>query len=458
MQYKPHTYQQQATRFILEHPRAAIFLGMGLGKTIITLTALNQLLYNTYQINRVLIIAPKRVAQHTWPQEIKKWQHLQHLRYRILAAAKPAREKALQDLNQAEIFIINVENLAWLCKHLQQTKTSWPFDCVVIDELSLFKSPSSARTKALLRLHQAATHIIGLTGTPAPNSLIDLWAPFRIIDGGQRLGTHVTHYRAKYFYPAVQNGHVVYKWGLKKGADELIYDAISDITLSMKTRDYLTLPPVTRVYTQVVLDGKSRKIYQQLCKDLVVELEAAGKAVDASNAAVLSQRLQQLASGAVYTDPETKAYTEVHTAKLDALEDLLLSANGEPLLVAYWFSHEKTRILARFADAREIKTPQDIADWNAGKIPLALIHPAAAGHGLNLQAGGHLLVWFSLPWSLELYEQTCARLDRQGQTQPVTITHLIAAGTVEERVQQVLQEKSVTQQALIDAVKGELKK
>lgn len=456
MKYKPHPYQHQATRFIIDHPRCAIFLGMGLGKTIITLTALAELTHNRFETTKTLIIAPKRVAQHTWPQELQKWDHLQTLRHQVLVGTPTQRRKALAA--DAEIYITNLENVCWLVEELDRQKQPWPFDTIVLDELSAFKNHQAKRFKALKNAGLAATRIIGLTGTPAPNSLMDIWAPFRIIDGGTRLGPNITYYRNQYFYPAKTNGHIVYQYALKTGAEAAIYDAIADVTLSMKTRDYLQLPPVTYSNHPVTLSQSAQKAYQSLKKDLMLEI-GPDHTIDAVNAASLMQKLQQLASGAIYTgEPGQDEYLTIHSDKLDALAEVVEQAAGNTILCAYWFKHERDRILQQYPHARDIRTPKDIADWNAGKIQLALIHPASAGHGLNLQTGGHLMVWFTTPWSLELYEQACARLDRQGQTEPVSIIHLVTEGTVDEVVQQALHAKSVGQQALIDAVKRELKK
>lgn len=447
MRYQPHNYQQTATRFIVEHPEAAILLGMGLGKTIITLTAVWELLLDYFTVSRVLVIAPLRVARDTWPAEASKWDHLNGLSVAVAVGSKADRLAALS--KSAMVTVINRENVPWLVAHYGD---AWPFDMVIIDELSSFKNHRAKRFTSLVKTRPHVTRWVGLTGTPASNGLMDLWAEFRLLDGGARLGRFITRYRDRWFTPDKRNGMQVFTYKPREGAEDEIYDAISDMTLSMRTTDHLQLPGLTVTTQAVNLGTRERKVYDRLKADMVIELE--GQTVDASNAAALSGKLLQLASGAVYD--EHGQVVEVHSAKLDALEDLIEAANGQPLLVAYWYRHDLERIRARFPHARELKTSTDIATWNNGEIPLALIHPASAGHGLNLQAGGHLLVWFSLTWSLELYQQTNARLHRQGQREPVTITHLATIGTLDEKVLAALDAKDTTQAALIDAVTTEL--
>lgn len=448
MHYTPHQYQAFTTNYIETHPQAAIILGMGMGKTIITLTAINNLIYDHFTVHKALIIAPLRVARDTWPQEINKWDHLTSLRTAVMVGDKHTRDQALN--TDADIYITNRENIPWLVDHVGH---DWPFDMVVIDELSSFKSHQAKRFKALRKMRPHINRIIGLTGTPAPNSLMDLWAQFALIDGGDRLGKFITRYRNQYFLPDKRNGAQIYTYKPRPGAEQEIYDAISDITVSMRTTDYLDLPEVTYTNHPVTLSAPERAAYDRLKKDMVIQL--GDDTIDAANAAALSGKLQQLASGAIYIDDEHNTAT-VHARKLDALEDLIEQANGATVLVAYWFKHEARRILGRFPQARALATSQDFADWNAGKIPVGLIHPASAGHGLNLQAGGHILVWMTTPWSLELYEQTNARLHRQGQTEPVSIIHLVAADTIDARVGAALSGKSVTQDALVEAVAAEL--
>lgn len=447
MRYQPHNYQQTATRFIVEHPEAAILLGMGLGKTIITLTAVWELLLDYFTVSRVLVIAPLRVARDTWPAEASKWDHLNGLSVAVAVGSKADRLAALAQ--SAMVTVINRENVPWLVAHYGD---AWPFDMVIIDELSSFKNHRAKRFTSLVKTRPYVKRWVGLTGTPASNGLMDLWAEFRLLDGGARLGRFITRYRDRWFTPDKRNGMQVFTYKPREGAEDEIYDAISDMTLSMRTTDHLQLPGLTVTTQAVNLGTRERKVYERLKADMVIDLD--DQTVDASNAAALSGKLLQIASGAVYD--EHGQVVEVHSAKLDALEDLIEAANGQPLLVAYWYRHDLERINARFPDARELKTSADITAWNSGDITLGLIHPASAGHGLNLQAGGHLLVWFSLTWSLELYQQTNARLHRQGQSEPVTITHLATTGTLDEAVLAALDAKDTTQAALIDAVTTEL--
>ena len=447
MHYQPHNYQRPATQFIIDHHEAAIFLGMGLGKSVITLTAIWQLMLDYFTIHRVLVIAPLRVARDTWPAEIAKWDHLDGLTVAVAVGTKQDRLNALAA--SAMVTIINRENIPWL---ISQLGGSWPFDMVVIDELSSFKNHRAKRFTALVKMRPHVKRWVGLTGTPTSNGLMDVWAQFRLLDGGERLGRFITRYRDRWFVPDKRNGMQVFTYKPRAGAEDEIYGAIGDMTLSMRTTDHLQLPELTVTTTLVTLEPKERKIYEQLKADLVLDLD--GATIDAANAAALSGKLLQLASGAIYTGDGQ--WAPVHDRKLDALEDLYEAANGSPLLVAYWFTHDRKRITARFPQARELKTSADIEAWNRGEIALGLIHPASAGHGLNLQAGGHLLVWFSLTWSLELYQQTNARLYRQGQSEPVTITNLVAEGTLDETVLKALDAKDATQAALIDAVAAEI--
>lgn len=447
MEFKPHDYQQHTTQFIEDHPQAAIFLSMGMGKTVSTLTAINNLIYREFAVQKALVIAPLRVARDTWPEEIHKWDHLKGLRCSVIIGAKDQRARAVA--TDADVYVVNRENVAWLVDHCWP---HWPFDMVIIDELSSFKNHQSVRFKKLKKALPKIDRIIGLTGTPAPNSLMDIWAPFRLIDGGHRLGKFIGKYREAYFVPDKRNGPQVYSWKLRPGAEDDIYDKIGDITLSMKTADYLTLPECTYATNRVTLDAGEQQLYRQFVRDMVIELD--GETIDAANAATLSGKLQQLASGAIHQDD---GYTTIHTKKLDALEDIVEAANGQTVLVAYWFTHDADRILNRLPQAVKLNTADDFHAWNAGTVPLGLIHPASAGHGLNLQSGGHILVWFTTPWSLELYEQANARLHRQGQAEPVTITHIVTAGTVDEQILTALSKKAITQQALISAVSAVLK-
>ena len=449
MDFTPHPYQKFAIDFIVSHPSVAVFLGLGMGKTVITLTAINQLIYDHFDVNKALIIAPLRVARDTWPEELKKWDHLKDLRVSVMIGSQTTRQQALR--TDADIYIINRENLPWLA---DQTTKHWPFDMVVIDELSSFKNHKAQRFKALVKKLPHITRIVGLTGTPAPNSLMDLWAQFRLLDGGQRLGRFITHYRSQYFDPDKRNGMQIFSYKLKPGAETAIYHQISDITISMKTTDHLHLPPVTYTNHQVTLTKQEQSRYDTLKRDLVLTLD--DHAIDVVSAAALSGKLLQMTSGALYDGENTHTYTEVGTSKINTLEDILEATGGHNILVCYWFKHELDRIQKHFPQAKKLDTTQDFQNWNQGKIPLGLIHPASAGHGLNLQTGGHILVWFTTPWSLELYEQANARLNRQGQTHPVSIIHLVAKNTIDEQVTKALAEKSTTQQGLINAVKAEL--
>lgn len=446
MKYTPHNYQKYAIDFIISHSVSAILLEMGLGKSVITLTAINELMLNYFDVGRVLVIAPFRVAKATWSSEIKKWDHLKYLTYSIVTGNPKERIKALN--SPAHIYIINRENVDWLI-----TKSNFPFnfDMVIIDELSSFKSYQAKRFRTLLKVRPKVKRIVGLTGTPSSNGLMDLWAEFRILDMGERLGRYITHYRQNFFTPDKRNQQMIFSYKPRDGAERAIYNLISDITISMKSKDFLKMPKCVMNEVKVSLSDKEQKIYDLLKEDMVLSLK--GKEIDAINAASLSNKLLQMASGAVYG--EEKESIIIHDRKLDALEDLIEGANGNPVLIAYWFKHDLTRIKKRF-DVREIKTTKDITDWNEGKIPIALIHPASAGHGLNLQDGGSTLIWFSLTWSLELYQQTNARLNRQGQKNTVVIHHIITKGTIDENVMKALNKKTKVQDELIDAVKANL--
>lgn len=445
MKFLPHDYQKYAIEYIKSHPITALFLDMGLGKTVTTLTAIRDLMYDTFKVRRVLVVAPLRVARDTWPEEIRKWDHLKDLTYSVVVGIVAERRRALQ--KEADIYIVNRENLAWLYQN-----SRLDFDMVVLDELSSFKNAKSKRFKAMKAMRPEVKRIVGLTGTPSGNGLMDLWAEFRLLDMGERLGQYISQYRSLYFKPDKRNGMVVFSYKPLPGAEEVIYHQIADITVSMKANDYLEMPELVSVAKEVTLSEKEKKRYDELKKSLVLELP--GGEVTAANAASLTMKLSQMANGAIYTDD--KNVVGIHNRKLDALEDLVESANGRPVLVAYWFKHDKDRIQKRM-EARELKEPQDFADWNAGKISVALIHPASAGHGLNLQQGGSILIWFGLTWSLELYQQTNARLWRQGQqSRTVIIQHIVAKGTIDERILKVLEHKDGTQAALIDAVKADL--
>ena len=447
MKYSPHDYQKYVTDFILNHPVAAVFLDMGLGKTAITLSAIFDLCLDSFEVRKVLVIAPLRVARDTWPDEIRKWDHLRSLTYSVAVGTETERKAAL--LQRVSVYLINRENVQWL---IEESGLPFDYDMVVIDELSSFKSYQAKRFRSLLKVRPTVKRIVGLTGTPSSNGLMDLWAEFRILDLGKRLGRFITHYRNSYFVPDKRNGQVVFSYKPREGAEEEIYAAISDITISMKAVDHLKMPECVMNAVKVILSEKERKTYDTMKADLVVSL--GDEEIDAGNAAALANKLSQMANGAVYG--EDKRVFPIHDRKLDALEDLIEAANGKPVLVAYWFKHDLERIQKRFK-VREIQTSHDITDWNNGRIPVAVIHPASAGHGLNLQAGGSTLIWFGLTWSLELYQQTNARLWRQGQkSETVVIHHIIAENTIDERIMNALRKKDKTQSALIDAVKANL--
>ena len=447
MKYVPHDYQTYATKFIEEHPVAAVLLDMGLGKSVITLTAIKNLCLDTFEVQKILVIAPLRVARDTWKAELEKWEHLRCIKYSVAVGTEAERKSALQ--NPANLYIINRENVGWL---IEQSGLPFDYDMVVIDELSSFKSHQAKRFRSLMKVRPTVKRMVGLTGTPSSNGLMDLWAEFSLLDMGKRLGRFITHYRDEFFRPDKRNGQVIFSYKPKDGAEEEIYRRISDITISMKSTDFLQMPECVINEVDVSLSDKEMKMYNGLKKDLVLAI--SNKEIDAVNAGALSNKLSQMANGAVYD--EDKNYIEIHDRKLDALEDLIEQSNGKPVLVAYWFKHDLERIKKRFT-VREIKTSKDIADWNNGSIPVAVIHPASAGHGLNIQEGGSTLIWFGLTWSLELYLQTNARLWRQGQkSKTVVIHHIITKGTTDERIMKALRTKETTQEALMDAVKAEI--
>ena len=456
MKFTPHEYQKYCIEYIKTHNVSALFLDMGLGKTIITLTALRDLMLDDVSISKVLVIAPLRVARDTWPAEVEKWDHLSDLDVSVIVGAAKERTAALN--HSAMIYVVNRENVKWLVEYYEKNGLSWDFDCIVIDELSSFKNYQSQRFKWLRKVRPFVKRWIGLTGTPTSNGLMDLWAEIGILDGGERLGRFIGRYRDAYFKPGSMNPStgVVFSYIPRPGAEEQIYDRISDMTISMKALDYLDMPECVYVDHKVEMSEPERRLYDQLKKDLIIPLEDGD--IDAANAASLSNKLLQMSNGAVY-DENGEART-IHSRKLEMLEDLIESANGQPMLIAYWFKHDRERILSHLTAAgyspRDIRESQDIKDWNAGNIPVALIHPAGAGHGLNIQEGGHILIWFGLTWSLELYQQTNARLWRQGQKQTVTIHHIITANTVDEDVLAALASKDVTQEKLIAAVKARL--
>jgi len=447
--YNPHPYQEYATNKIINQDAAGLFLEMGLGKTVATLTAIEQLLYDQFESCKVLVIAPLRVAQTTWPAEARKWDHLNHLRISLVLGTAKQRQAALQAW--ADIYIINRENVEWL---VNEYGRDWPFDMVVIDELSSFKSSKAHRFRALRKVRPMIKRIVGLTGTPAPNGLIDLWPQVYLLDQGEHLGKTVTGYRDRYFEPGRRNRTVIFTWDPKPGAEAAIYKKLEDLCVSMSAEDWLDMPEKIDVEVKVQLPEPARQAYLQLERDLILPFIDGD--VTADTRAILSNKLLQLANGAVYD--EGRKVWGLHEVKLDALEDLVEAANGQPVLVFYAYKHDLDRIQKRLPSARELQTEKDIEDWNTGKAPIMLAHPASAGHGLNLQDGGHIIIWFGLTWSLELYQQANARLHRQGQQQRVIVHHLIAEGTIDEDVMKALAGKDSTQAALMEAIKARIEK
>ena len=452
MKYNPHDYQRYATEYIESHPAEAVFLDMGLGKTSITLTALNNLLFDYFAVHRILVVAPLRVARNTWSDEIEKWEHLHNLTFAIAVGSEKERLEALK--KQADITMINRENLQWL---IEKSGQPFEYDMVVIDELSSFKNHQAKRFKALMKVRPKVKRIVGLTGTPSSNGLIDLFAEFKILDMGMRLGRFIGQYRNTYFKPDKVNGPIVYSYKPLPGAEDAIYEKISDITISMKAADHLKMPELVNTKYMVHLSEKEKKKYEDMKAELVLALPEGE--ITAANAASLSGKLSQMANGAVYADDES--ILPIHDRKLDALEDIIESANGKPILIAYWFKHDLMRIEQRLTEKKipfqKLDSDASMKKWNRGELPVALIHPASAGHGLNLQSGGSTIVWFGITWSLELYQQTVARLYRQGQSSgTVTVIHILTEGTVDEKIMKALADKDSTQSALIDAVKAEL--
>lgn len=454
MKFKPHQYQEYATKRILDTPFIALLLEMGLGKTVSTLTAMDLLLNDYFEAGRVLVIAPLRVADDTWAREIEKWDHLRHLRISKVLGSAAVRRKALKA--EADIYVINRENVEWL---VSEYGSQWPFDTVVIDELSSFKNPQAKRFKALRRVRPMMKRVIGLTGTPAPNSLMDLWAPMYLIDQGERLGKTITGYRDRYFTPGSRSGHVVYEWKAKQEAEERVYEAISDIAVSMKAEDWLELPERIDRTIQIPLNPKAREMYKKLEKELLLPFLDAD--VVANTAAVLSNKLLQMASGAVYD--EEKGVKLIHEAKLDALEDVIEAANGKPVMVFYNFKHSLSRIQERFPQARILRKGkdgnEDIRAWNNDEIPLLLLHPKSAGHGLNLQDSScRTVVWFDQIWSLEEDQQANARVHRQGVRHNIVVIRLVAEGTMDEDAVAALERKAAGQDALMEAVKARIER
>jgi len=448
MRYTPHDYQKYATEWILQKEKCGIFIDMGLGKTVAALTALEKLKYDYFDVGRVLVIAPLRVAENVWDAEIQKWDHLNHLTVSKVLGPEKKRLKALN--TEADLHIINRENVEWLVKLYEK---DWPFDTVIIDELSSFKSNKAKRFRALRKVRPFIKRLIGLTGTPAPNGLIDLWPQLYLLDGGERLGKTITGYRERYFVPDRRSRDVIFSYKPRPGAEETIYNKISDICVSMKSEDYLQLPDRIDNTIDVYMPDQAKKKYDQLERDKLLPLLESD--VEAGTAGVLANKLLQMAGGAVYDEygkPEV-----MHSAKIQALEETIEAANKKPVLVFYNYRHELDRIQKKFG-ARVMDTAVDIDAWNKGEVPVMLAHPASAGHGLNLQAGGNIIIWFGLPWSLELYQQANARLHRQGQTEKVIIHHLVTKDTVDEDVMVVLGNKESGQDALLEAVKARVGK
>jgi SNF2 family DNA or RNA helicase len=445
--YRPHDYQRFAEAFIEENPTAALLLDMGLGKTVITLTAITNLMFDYFDAHKALVVAPLRVARDTWPDEIKKWEHLSGLRFSVAVGTEAERRAAV--LAETDVTIINRENIDWL---VNKSGIPWRWDMLVLDELSSFKSWQSQRFKAVWAVRPKIKRIVGLTGTPSGNGLMDLFAEYKLLDMGSRLGRYITHYRDMYFVPDRRNGMQVFSYKPKPGAEREIYRKISDITISMKSADHLQMPSLIKTATTVHLSEDEQETYDTMKAEMFIDVN--GDEIDAVNAAALCGKLCQMANGAVYNSDGEQIH--IHDRKLDALEDIIEAANGKPILVAYWFKHDLERIQKCFK-AQKLDTAESIRKWNNGEIPVAAIHPASAGHGLNLQSGGNTLVWFGLTWSLELYQQTVARLWRQGQdAKTVVIQHIITADTIDEQILRALQQKDKTQNALIDAVKANL--
>lgn len=453
MEFKPHEYQKYAIDFLETHPQAVLMLDMGLGKTVSTLTAIWDLMYETFDISSALVVAPLRVAKYTWYDEVRKWDHLNELTVSVICGTAAQRKAAVEAA--ADVHIINRENLPWLMENYPGLR----YDMIVYDELSSFKNSQAKRFKAAMYYTLRADRVVGLTGTPASNGYMDLFGEYKVIDKGERLGRFITKYRNDYFSPDKTNGHIVYSYRLRDGAEKAIQERISDITVSMQAKDYLKMPECLYIKNYVEMSDKEAKIYKQMKRDLIIPLEG-DEEITAQSAAALSNKLIQMANGAVYTD-EGGVQT-IHDHKLEALADIVEQQNGKPLLVAYWYKHDLARIKKYLSENAGVEpvcidSETAIRSWNEGKVLVGLIHPASAGHGLNLQSGGSTLCWFGLTWSLELYQQTNARLYRQGQKETTVITHIITKGTMDEAVMQALEQKDTTQNVLIKSVRAEIK-
>ncbi len=451
MKFIPHPYQQYCIAQAIQKPALGLFLDMGLGKTIITLSVINELKYGRFQVRKVLVIAPKKVAEATWQREAAKWDNVKHLRFSTVLGSQAKRIRALN--TPADIYIINRENVVWLVDYY---KNDWPFDMVVCDEFSSFKSHSAKRFKALAAIRGHIDRIIGLTGTPSPNGLDDLWSQVYLLDQGQRLGRYYTHFRERYFEPGKRSREVIYQYDPKDGAEAAILERISDICISMKAADYLQLPKIIYDDIPVVLDAKAKKAYTELERKMILELP--DDVIDVTSAAALSNKLQQLANGAIYNDEHD--WHAIHSCKLEAFMELIEQLNGQHALVFYNFQHDRERLQELLAKSklrvRVFSGAQDEADWNAGKVDILLAHPASTAYGLNLQDGGHHVVWFGLNWSLELYQQANKRLHRQGQEQPVIVHHLICVGTRDEDLADALSRKDKSQEWVLQSLKARI--
>ena len=456
MEFKPHAYQQHCINKIIEIKKLGLFLDMGLGKTITTLTAVKELKYNRFLVRRVLVIAPKKVAEGTWTREAAKWDHTQMLRVSPVLGSQAKRIRALN--TPADLYIINRENVCWLVDYY---RNAWPFDMVVVDESSSFKSHSAKRFKALASVSSRIDRMVELTGTPSPNGLDDLWSQIFLLDGGERLGKRHTQFRERYFQPDKRGADgMVYSYEAKPGTEESILKQISDICISMKAEDYLQLPDVTYHEIPVELDSKSLKAYNELEREMVLQLPEDDETISVTSAAALSNKLLQLANGALYD--EDRQVHEVHNCKIEAFLELIESLQGKPALVFYNYQHDRARILKALEKSglavRELKTTQDEDDWNAGKIQVLLTHPASSAYGLNLQQGGNHVVWFGLTWNYELYTQANKRLHRQGQKEKVIIHHLVCSGTRDTDVMQALQRKDDVQSWVMESLKARIRK
>ena len=449
MKFEAKYYQQYCIDKIIEQPELGLLLDMGMGKTAITLTAVERLVYDYFSVRKVLVIAPLKPAIETWPTEVEKWDHLKHITTSLVLGDKESRLKALE--KDAELYIVNRENVQWLVNHY---KKKWPFDMVVIDELSSFKSSKAQRFKALKKVRPYIKRIVGLTGTPSPNGLLDLWPQMYLLDAGEALGKTLTSYREKWFVPDKRNATTIFSWKPKEGAEEEIYKKLESLCISMKTADYLQLPERLDIRHEIETSKATMDLYKKLERDMILPYEDGD--IDAGSAAILVNKLLQVAGGAAYDENgNTKI---LHNEKLDALDVLLEEANGQPVLLFYSYKHERDRIIERHPEAVDVKEDTAVKEWNAGNIPLLLAHPASAGHGLNLQFGGHIVIWYGLPCSLELYQQANKRVHRMGQKETVLIHHLLMKNTADMWVlDQVLTEKDKRQNALLEALKARIK-